>query len=64
MWGVELIDAGGRRMDEVVVAGPIETLRSRCHGLLIAYPEAALARLVSPDGLLEYEYPEQQKPDA
>lgn len=58
MWGIELSDAGGRWIDEVVVAGPIETLRDRCHGLLIAYPDAALARLISPDGLLEYEYPE------
>ena len=60
MWGIELTDAAGRRIDEVVICGPIETLRDRCRGLLDERPEAVLARLVSADGLLEYEYPERQ----
>jgi len=58
MWGIELTDATGRRIEEVVICGPIETLRDRCRGLLDARPEAVLARLVPADGLLEYEYPE------
>ena len=61
MWGIELRDATGRWIEQVVVCGPIETIRDRCRGLLDARPEAVLARLVSPDGLLEYEYPERRR---
>lgn len=58
MWGIELTDAAGRKIDEVVVSGPIESIRDRCRRLLDVRPDAVSARLLSPDGLLEYEYPE------
>ena len=58
MWGIVLIDAAGGRLEEVVFHGPIEAIREGCRRYLEARPDAAQARLVSPDGLLDYVYPE------
>ncbi|MBA4806219.1 hypothetical protein [Brevundimonas sp.] len=57
MWGIVLTDATGRLIDEVVPA-PIEGVRDWCRRAVEGRPEAVQARLVSPDGLLEYVYPE------
>lgn len=58
MWGIVLTDATGRLIDEVVVPAPIEGVRDWCRRAVEGRPEAVQARLVSPDGLLEYVYPE------
>ena len=58
MWGIELTDAAGRRIDEIIVPGSIDTVRDWCRRAVDGRPEAARARLVSTDGLLEYAYPE------
>ena len=58
MWGIVLIDAAGCRLDELVFHGPIEAIREGCRRHLEARPDAAQARLMSPDGLLDYVYPE------
>ena len=58
MWGIVLTNAAGDAIDQVVVDAPIECLRDWCRQALESRPEAARARLVSDDGLLEYAYPE------
>lgn len=62
MWGIELIDAEGERVDEVVFPGPLDTIRDWCRSCLDARPDVRIARLKTPDGLLEYVYPEELAP--
>ncbi|MBB5745724.1 hypothetical protein [Brevundimonas variabilis] len=58
MWGIVLINAAGDMVDSFVLPGPIETIRDGCRRHLEARPDAAQARLVSQDGLLDHVYPE------
>lgn len=58
MWGIVLINAAGETIDQVVAEAPIDGLRDWCRKLLETRPDAAQARLISTDGLLEYAYPE------
>lgn len=62
MWGIVLTDAAGHPVDRAVVYGPIEAIRDGCRRLLEARPDAVQARLLSPDGLLDYVYPERRDP--
>jgi hypothetical protein len=58
MCGIVLINAAGEAIDQVVAEAPIDGLRDWCRALLERRPDAACARLISTDGLLEYAYPE------
>lgn len=58
MWGIVLINAAGEAIDLVRAEAPIEGIRDFCRRLVETRPEAAQARLVSTDGLLDYAYPE------
>ncbi|WP_421729067.1 hypothetical protein [Brevundimonas sp.] len=62
MWGIVLTNAAGEAIDQFVFDGPIEGVRDGCRRHLEARPDATQARLVSPDGLLDYVYPERPGP--
>jgi hypothetical protein len=59
MWSIVLTDAAGERLEEILVEAPIEAVREQCRRLVERRPDAAQARLASPDGLLDYAYPEE-----
>lgn len=58
MWGIVLTDATGKLLEEILVEAPIEAVREQCRRLVESRPNAAQGRLASPDGLLDYVYPE------
>jgi len=56
-----LTTAAGERVDRLIIDTPFEAKHDRCRLALEDRPDAARSRLVSPDDVSDYVYPERQR---